>query len=151
MRCSAAQASRDADSCKDCDGYALLDERSPIAYAELLDDLKARIHAARVRATLAVNRELILLYWQIGQGILTRQQMEGWGAKIIDRLADDLRREFPEMKGFSPRNLKYMHAFAEAWPDEPIVQQVAAQIPWFHNCILSCEIACRQWSNWNTN
>jgi len=77
-----------------------------------------------------------LLYWGIGRDILARQKEQGWGAKIIDRLAADLRQEFPEVTGFSPRNLKYMRALAEAWPDEPIVQQLAAQIPWFHNCTI---------------
>jgi predicted nuclease of restriction endonuclease-like (RecB) superfamily len=99
----------------------------PQGYAELLADLKQRIPQARTRAALTVNRELVLLYWQIGHEILLRQQQQGWGAKVIDRLARDLRHEFPEMKGFSPRNLKYMRAFAEAYPDESIVQQVAAQ------------------------
>jgi len=89
-----------------------------------------------VRAALAVNRELVLLYWRIGQDILERQRQSGWGSKVIDRLAADLRSAFPEMSGFSPRNLKYMRAFAEAWPDEDFVQQVAAQLPWFHNCTI---------------
>jgi predicted nuclease of restriction endonuclease-like (RecB) superfamily len=101
-----------------------------------LGQIKERIRSAQLRAAVAVNRELVLLYWQIGREILTRQEHEGWGAKFIDRLAADLRRSFPEMTGFSPRNLKYMRAFGEAWPDEPIVQQAAAQIPWFHNCVL---------------
>jgi predicted nuclease of restriction endonuclease-like (RecB) superfamily len=105
----------------------------PAGYAELLESLKARIREAQVRAALSVNRELVLLYWHIGREILQRQEREGWGAKVIDRLALDLRREFPEMKGFSPRNLKYMRAFAEAWPEEQIVQQLVAQIPWGHN------------------
>jgi predicted nuclease of restriction endonuclease-like (RecB) superfamily len=98
-------------------------------YQSLLVSLKQRIQAAQVRAGLAVNRELVLLYWSIGNEILARQQSEGWGAKVIDSLSRDLRREFPDMQGLSPRNLKYMRAFAEAWPDEPIVQQAAAQIP----------------------
>jgi len=105
----------------------------PAGYAKLLESLKARIREAQVRAALSVNRELVTLYWHIGREILQRQQREGWGAKVIDRLALDLRREFPEMKGFSPRNLKYMRAFAEAWPEEQIVQQLVAQIPWGHN------------------
>jgi len=84
----------------------------------------------------SVNRELVLLYWGLGREILERQRTLGWGAKIIDRLSRDLRRTFPDMKGLSPRNLKYMRAFAEAWPDKAIVQQLAAQIPWFHNCVL---------------
>lgn len=108
----------------------------PAGYAELLAEVKERVRTARVRAALAVNRELIVLYWQIGRGILERQQTEGWGARVIDRLSEDLRQEFPEMKGFSPRSLKYMRALAEAWPDEAIVQQVVAQIPWGHNRIL---------------
>ncbi|GIX46030.1 MAG: hypothetical protein KatS3mg131_0241 [Candidatus Tectimicrobiota bacterium] len=75
----------------------------PAGYKELLESLKARIRSAQVRAALAANRELVLLYWQIGREILQRQQQEGWGAKVVERLARDLKREFPEMKGFSPR------------------------------------------------
>jgi len=102
----------------------------PAGYSKLLSDLKRRIQAAQLRASLAVNRELVLLYWQIGRDILARQERESWGAKVIDRLAIDLKAAFPEMKGFSPRNLKYMRAFADAWPKEVIVQQLVAQIPW---------------------
>jgi predicted nuclease of restriction endonuclease-like (RecB) superfamily len=98
-------------------------------YEQLLRELKNRIRSAQVKAALAINRELVLLYWQIGREILQRQGQEGWGTKVIDRLAKDLKQEFPEMKGFSSRNLKYMRAFAEAWTDEQIVQQLAAQIP----------------------
>ena len=108
----------------------------PPDYAAWLADLKARIHSAQQRATLAVNRELVRLYWQIGRDILERQQREGWGAKVIERLAQDLRNAFPDMKGFSPRNLKYMRAFAEAWPEEPFVQEVLAQLPWYHQLAL---------------
>jgi predicted nuclease of restriction endonuclease-like (RecB) superfamily len=102
-------------------------------YAAFLNGLKARIRLAQVKAALAVNQELILLYWQIGRDILTRQQTEGWGAKVIQRLAKDLKREFPDMRGFSRSNLLYMRAFAEAYPEESIVQQVVGQIPWGHN------------------
>lgn len=108
----------------------------PRGYQALLQDLKQRIQSAQLRASVSVNRELVLLYWSIGREILLRQAQENWGTKVIDRLADDLKRAFPSMKGFSPRNLKYMRAFAEAWPGEEFVQQVAAQIPWFHNCVL---------------
>jgi len=108
----------------------------PEGYDEFLRGLKERIRTAQVKAALAVNRELVLLYWRIGQDILERQRQSGWGSKVIDRLAADLRSAFPEMSGFSPRNLKYMRAFAEAWPDEDFVQQVAAQLPWFHNCTI---------------
>jgi predicted nuclease of restriction endonuclease-like (RecB) superfamily len=85
-------------------------------YASLLAELKEKIRAARLRAAVSVNRELILLYWNIGREILARQTKEGWGARVIDRLATDLRRDFPEMTGLSPRNLKYMRAFAEPLP-----------------------------------
>lgn len=100
----------------------------PADYAAWLADLKSRIHAAQQRATLAVNGELVTLYWQIGCDILARQAAQGWGAKVIDRLANDLRAAFPEMKGFSPRNLKYMRAFAAAWPEGEFVQQATAQM-----------------------
>lgn len=118
------------------------------SYETFLQDLKGRIRTAQTRASLAVNRELILLYWGIGRDILERQQHEGWGAKVIERLAGDLKREFPEMKGFSTRNLKYMRAFAEAWPDGEFVQRAAAQIPWFHNCTLLDKVAARQEREW---
>lgn len=108
----------------------------PTGYADWLSGLKTRIQTAQQRATLAVNRELVLLYWQIGRDILTRQAEQGWGAKVIERLAGDLRLAFPDMKGFSPRNLKYMRAFAEAWPDGEFVQQAVAQLPWGHNLVL---------------
>jgi predicted nuclease of restriction endonuclease-like (RecB) superfamily len=107
----------------------------PDYYDEFFQALKERIRSAQIKAALAVNRELILLYWQIGQDILERQKREGWGAKVIDLLSRDLRLEFPDIKGFSPRNLKYMRTFAEAYPDEQIVQQVVAQIPWGHKAI----------------
>lgn len=102
-------------------------------YAALLDELKERIRTARLRAAVTVNQELIRLYWSIGNEILARQESEGWGARVIDRLAHDLRRDFPDMTGLSPRNLKYMRAFAEAHRDPEIVQQLVAQLPWGHN------------------
>ena len=102
-------------------------------YASFLEDLKQRIRSAQVKAAIAVNQELILLYWQIGRDILTRQEEEGWGAKVIQRLAKDLKREFPDMKGFSPTNLLYMRAFAKAYLDKAIVQRSVGKIPWRHN------------------
>jgi predicted nuclease of restriction endonuclease-like (RecB) superfamily len=105
----------------------------PEGYEDFLSDLKTRIQAAQLRAVLSVNRELILLYWHIGRDILERQNKAGWGAKVIQQLASDLRRDFPEMRGFSRTNLLYMRAFAEAWPDESFVQQAVGQIPWGHN------------------
>lgn len=120
----------------------------PEGYADWLADLKSRIHSAQQHATLAVNRELVLLYWQIGRDILTRQSVQGWGAKVIERLAQDLRVAFPDMKGFSPRNLKYMRAFAQAWPEAEFVQQAAAQLPWFHLCTLLDKLKTREERDW---
>ncbi len=121
-------------------------------YDSIIKDLKEKIRSARQRAVLKVNAELLLVYWQIGNIIQEQQNEEGWGAKVIDRLAADLRSEFPDMKGFSVRNLKYMRAFAAAYPtfhfvqqtaaqsenlkEIPIVQQLAAQIPWGHHQVL---------------
>ncbi len=121
---------------------------APEGYADWLTDLKTRIHTAQQRAALAVNRELVLLYWQIGQDILARQAAQGWGAKVIERLSQDLRSAFPEMKGFSPRNLKYMRAFAEAWPDESFVQEVLAQLPWYHQLALLDKLPGPQTRRW---
>jgi predicted nuclease of restriction endonuclease-like (RecB) superfamily len=101
-------------------------------YEGLLQELKERIRSAQVQAVLSVNRELVMLYWSIGRDILIRQRNEGWGAKVIDRLSEDLSKAFPEMRGFRSRNLKYMRAFAEAYPDQQFVQQVVAQLPWGH-------------------
>ncbi len=118
--------------------------RLPADYASWLVELKTRIHSAQQRASLAVNRELVLLYWQIGQDILARQGREGWGTKVIERLAQDLRAAFPAMKGFSRANLMYMRAFAQAWPDESIVQQLVGQLPWGHNLVLLTKLKTDQ-------
>lgn len=106
------------------------------SYQDLLASLKTRIRTAQVRAATAVNQELVLLYWSIGKEILARQRTDGWGTRVIERLSKDLRSEFPDMQGLSLRNLGYMRSFAEAWPDESILQQAAAKLPWFHNCVL---------------
>lgn len=109
----------------------------PPGYAEWLAELKARVHAAQQRAGLAVNRELLQLYWHIGRDILERQARQGWGSRILDQVSADLRAAFPEMKGFSRSNLKYMRAFAEAWPDPAAIgQQPVGQLPWAHNLVL---------------
>lgn len=101
----------------------------PVGYGELLADLKARIRAAQVKAALAVNRELIQLYWQIGQGIVERQDREGWGQKVIDRLARDLQAEFPGDSGFSRANIYLMRQFFVAYRDpSAIVQQAVGQL-----------------------
>lgn len=120
----------------------------PKDYAEVLRRIKDRISRERLRTVLAANAAMVTLYWEIGRDILDRQDKAGWGAKVVDRLAVDLREAFPDMKGFSSRNLKYMRAFATAWPDKSIVQQVAAQIPWFHNCVLLDKLADQNQRLW---
>ncbi|RMW96811.1 DUF1016 domain-containing protein [Allofranklinella schreckenbergeri] len=120
----------------------------PQGYESWLSEVKSHIHAAQQRATLAVNQELVLLYWHIGHGILQRQAQQGWGAKVIERLAHDLRTAFPAMKGFSPRNLKYMRAFAQAWPDGRFVQETLAQLPWYHHLALLDKLACTEARAW---
>jgi predicted nuclease of restriction endonuclease-like (RecB) superfamily len=117
---------------------------APAGYADWLADLKARIQATQQRAALAVNSELVSLYWRLGRDILQRQEKAGWGAKVIERLAHDLRVAFPDMKGFSRANLMYMRAFAEAWPDEPIVQQLVGRLPWGHNLVLLTKLKARE-------
>jgi len=108
----------------------------PADYAVVLSEIKERIHSERLRVTLAANTAMVLLYWDIGKAILDRQEHQGWGAKVVDRLSHDLKTTFPDMSGFSPRNLKYMRKFAEAWPDRVIVQRTVAQIPWRSNLAL---------------
>ncbi len=117
-------------------------------YATFLKSLKERIRQAQIKAALAVNNELILLYWQIGREILSRQHQEGWGAKVIERLAKDLKAEFPEMKGFSRTNLMYMRAFADAYPDVEFVLRYAGQIPWRHNQTLLDKLKSQEQRLW---
>lgn len=105
----------------------------PAGYAAFFAGLKERITRERIKAVLSANSAMVLMYWDIGQSILERQKQEGWGTKVIDRLSYDLKKAFPDMTGFSPRNLKYMRTFADAWPDRSIVQEVLAQITWYHN------------------
>ena len=120
----------------------------PAGYPELLRDLKSRIRDAQLRASFAVSRELVLLYWSIGREILERQRTEGWGAKVIDRLSHDLQVEFPGVEGYSPRNLKYMRTLAEVWPDSAKVPQLVALLPWGHLRVLLDQLkdtASREW------
>jgi predicted nuclease of restriction endonuclease-like (RecB) superfamily len=128
----------------------------PPGYGPFLEDLKSRIQAARVKAAISVNRELIALYWYIGKSIVQRQRAEGWGKSVVDRLAADIQREFPGIAGFSPANVWRMRAFYLAWTDEVLAHgaresgktnlaraardldgrnlpQAVAEIPWFHN------------------
>lgn len=120
----------------------------PQDYEHWLASVKQRIQQTQTRAAVAANRELILLYWQLGREILERQDRQGWGAKVVDRLAQDLRALFPLMKGFSLRNLKYMRAFAAAWTDSEFVQQVAAQMPWGHHQVLLDRVRDAQARAW---
>ena len=108
----------------------------PGDYAEFLDRIKEQIRRERLKAVLSANSALVLMYWDIGKSILEKQKREGWGAKVIDRLSSDLKNEFPEMAGFSARNLKYMRKFAEIWSDKQFVQELLAQISWYHNLAL---------------
>ncbi|WOO32244.1 PDDEXK nuclease domain-containing protein [Diaphorobacter limosus] len=141
----------------------------PALYATLLADIKQRVRRAQVRAMLAVNAELIRLYWDIGRVIDERQQQEGWGAGVIPRLARDLHNDLPEEKGFSERNIKQMLAFYREYAQLSFVQQPAAQIetgpkvpqaaalftaelilalPWTHHAILMAKVkdpATRHW------
>jgi predicted nuclease of restriction endonuclease-like (RecB) superfamily len=125
----------------------------PDEYAAVLDELKNRIQSERLRVTLAANSAMVLMYWDIGKVILGRQERQGWGAKVIDRLSYDLKNAFPDMSGFSPRNLKYMRTFAEAWPEREIVQRTVAQIPWRSNLALLDKLEDHQtrlWYAYNT-
>ena len=105
-------------------------------YLQILEQLKNEIRHARLNAVMSANSEMLKLYWRIGNTILLQQSEQGWGAKIVDKLAKDLKEEFPDMKGLSVRNLKYMRAFAESYPDISFVQAPLAQITWYHNITL---------------
>ena len=117
-------------------------------YATWLVGLKQRIRESQTRAVVAVNNELVCLYWQIGHEILERQDKQGWGAKVVDQLAVDLKKEFPEMKGFSRANLMYARSFAEAWPDFQIVQQLVGRLPWGHNLVLLSKLKTQDGREW---
>ncbi len=119
----------------------------PGDYAEILADLKEQIHTAQAQAHRAVNRGLIELYWSIGKTILDRQAEAGWGAKVIETLAADLRTEFPTMKGLSRSNLFYMRQMAEGWPNG-IVQQPVGQIPWGHITVLLGKLHDQSTRDW---
>lgn len=120
----------------------------PRGYAETLARIKQRIQEERLRVVLAANSAMVLLYWDVGRVILERQEHQGWGARVIDRLSADLREAHPDMQGLSPRNLKYMRAFAAAWPDRRIVQRVVAQLPWRQNIALLERLAERKTRLW---
>lgn len=105
----------------------------PDDYAATLEDLKRRVHAARLRVQRKANNELLQLWWHVGRTIHERQARDPWGTKVLARLAADLRAEFPSMKGFSPANLAYMRRFAAAWPElDSILQRPVGELPWGH-------------------
>ena len=108
----------------------------PSNYGRLVEDLKDRVRRAQVTAQRRVNTQLIELYWSIGQAVREESARQGWGSGVIRRLAEDLRAEFPQMKGFSARNLQYMATFAGAWPAGPIAQHPVAYLPWGHVTVL---------------
>lgn len=114
----------------------------PPGFYDMLDDLKSIVRGAHVRAQLKVNTEMLLMYWQIGRTILERQGGEKWGTKVVDRIATELRTEFPNQRGFSRTNLKYMQQMARTWPD-PIGQQAVGQLPWGHIVILMSKCSSR--------
>jgi predicted nuclease of restriction endonuclease-like (RecB) superfamily len=120
----------------------------PSDYQAFLRSIKTRVQQAQLRAVVAVNKELILLYWYIGKEILARQEKEGWGTQVIDRLSADLHAAFPQMKGFSIRNLKYMRSFAETYSKQQFVQEVLAQITWYHHITLLEKVKDEQERLW---
>ncbi len=105
-------------------------------YLEFIEEIKKEIRQQRISVVLNANSSMICLYWNIGKAILEKQKKEGWGTKVIDRMAKGLKEAFPDMLGFSPRNIKYMRKFAECWSDFKFVQRVVAQIPWRTNRML---------------
>ncbi len=120
----------------------------PEGYAELLEQLKRTVAAARWQAQRVVNTELLGLYWRLGNTVLQRQHEEGWGTRIIDRLATDLRAAFPEMRGLSRSNLHYMRQMAAAWDEEAIVQQAVGRLPWGHVTVLLDKIGDQAERDW---
>jgi predicted nuclease of restriction endonuclease-like (RecB) superfamily len=117
-------------------------------YATLLQNLKTEISQARIRAHLSVNKEMISLYWKIGNQILLKQKEEGWGTKVIENISEDLRKEFPEMKGLSAQNLKYMRKFAETYTLNSISQQLVDQIPWGHIVKVIYDVKNQEQRDW---
>ncbi len=114
-------------------------------YLELIQSIKDEIQHAQYQATLSVNKELIMLYYNIGKLI---NEHKSWGNKFIDNLAADLRIAFPSAKGYSVRNLKYMAKFAATYPDAEFVQQAVAQIPWGHTVVLLDKFTDDTVRNW---
>jgi predicted nuclease of restriction endonuclease-like (RecB) superfamily len=126
-------------------------ETLPADYPRFLEEVKRAVSTARSQAALAVSAVVLAAYWEIGTGIIAREDREGWGAKVIERLAADLRREFPDMRGLSARNLRYMREFARAWPAQSaseMLQQPAAKLPWGHHIALLDKVADADGRDW---
>ena len=140
----------DQEKSRDSQEVEKLNDMNLSQYRQLFEEIKTKIQSARIKAALAVNKELIQLYWEIGSFISKRQQQDGWGSQFVDRIARDLKRTFPDSKGFSKRNLFYMRKFANAYEDPIIVQQVAAQIPWGHTLLLLDRIEDNEERLWYT-
>ena len=121
------------------------------SYLEFIEEIKKEIQKQRVSVVMNANASMICLYWNIGKAILAKQTEEGWGTKVIDRMAKDLKTAFPEMSGFSPRNIKYMRKFAQCWHDYEIVQRVVAQIPWRTNRMLLDKLDNEESRIWYAN
>lgn len=118
-------------------------------YADLLAALKLRVRATQVRAARSVNTEVLRLYWSIGRDILQRQKVDGWGSKVVTRLASDLQREFPDQRGWSRSNLLYMRKAAEVWPTEDeFVHHVGGRLPWRHVTVLLDRLTTRNERDW---
>ena len=114
-------------------------------YLSIIENIKAEIGNAQFKAAVSVNRELIMLYYNIG---LIINEHKTWGNKFIENLARDIKLAFPNSTGYSVRNLKYMAKFAAEYPDREFVQQLVAQLPWGHNVVLLdkvADISARKW------
>lgn len=118
------------------------------SYLDFIEEIKKEIENQRLNVVLNANSSMICLYWNIGKAVLQKQKEEGWGAKVIDRMAKDIKEAFPDMSGFSPRNIKYMRKFAECWPDFEIVQRIVARIPWRSNISLMDKLADEESRIW---
>ncbi len=106
-------------------------------YSAFLAELKSRIKSAQIKAAVSVNRELISLYWVLAEKIVEKQKQSQWGDGLLVQMSKDLQEGFPDMKGFSLRNLKYMRQWYQFWAEgSAIGQQLVAQIPWGHNLLI---------------
>ena len=127
---------------------APLTEEFGSKYINFIEEIKRTIQSQRTKIVLQANSSLILLYWHIGRAIAQKQSEEGWGANVIDRISCDLRKSFPDMHGFSPRNIRYMKKFASTWEDNAILQQLVAKLPWGTNIVLMDKVSTAEERIW---